>query len=322
MNRSALGVALFFSLLATAVFSAQPPLHLKVEVAGPRVVLGEPETVTISLTAEGDFQLAKAFGPCDGGLLRVIVANENGGGGVQMASDTPPCPQVNPPPIEAPPYYPKYHCSTEFTYHFWLLPGSYTVQARYHAERQPDAATAPYWTGSLSTDTARFQVDDPQGEDLRALQAFNLSPGKTPVKSYVSFIQRNAQELLKRFPTSIYAGYTLAKKIPNYSDPLCHYPSPAESVRAMRDEGRTQAVFPKDSEQYFLQLETHMQSGHVASSLRTKLYAYYGELLLLRGRFTDSEVAFQEAVKEPAQANDFYIQRAQGFLEALKGKQK
>ena len=61
MNRSALGAALFFALFATATLSAQQPLHLKVEVAGPRVVLGEPVTVTVSLRGEGDFQLAQAF---------------------------------------------------------------------------------------------------------------------------------------------------------------------------------------------------------------------------------------------------------------------
>ena len=160
------------------------------------------------------FSSPKRFGPCDGGLLRVIVANESGGGDVQMASDIPPCPKVLYSP-DGPPHHFPYHCTAEFTYRFWLLPGAYTVQARYRAEKQPDAPTAPYWTGSLSTDAVRFQVDDPQGEDLRALQAFNLAPGKTPVKSYVSFIQRNAQELLKRFPTSIYAGYVLRERGPS-----------------------------------------------------------------------------------------------------------
>ena len=214
MNRHPFIASLFFAFLAFTVQAALPALKLKVEVAGCRVVLGEPVTVTVSLRGGGDFQLAEGFGPCDGGLLRVIVANENGGGDVQMASDTPSCPQVTHAPGGTLRSFP-YHRVAEFTYHFWLLPGAYTVQARYHSERQSDASAAPYWTGSLSADTVRFQVDDPQGEDLHALQAFNLAPGKTPVKSYVPFIQRNSQELLRRFPTSRYAGYAVYEKYKN-----------------------------------------------------------------------------------------------------------
>jgi hypothetical protein len=164
------------------------------------------------------------------------------------------------------------------------------------------------WSGEVKSEEAHIQIVEPSGVDKAAYDYFKGSPLSKP------------QDLLAKFSASTYAGYALAEKVPDYSNPLFKPVPPAEQVRMSREEGKTVVVFPdKTFEQYFQQLDAHVKGGNVPESLRAELYGFYGDLLIQRGRFAEAEAAFCQAVKEkPGDAKgEAYFTRAQQFLDAL-----
>jgi hypothetical protein len=163
----------------------------------------------------------------------------------------------------------------------------------------------------LESNHVEFDILQPQGIDAEVLLKYGNKCHQ---------IALSPQDLLAKFPASTYAGYALAEKVPDYSNPLFKPVPPAEQVRMSREEGKTVVVFPdKTFEQYFQQLDAHVKGGNVPESLRAELYGFYGDLLIQRGRFAEAEAAFCQAVKEkPGDAKgEAYFTRAQQFLDAL-----
>jgi hypothetical protein len=164
------------------------------------------------------------------------------------------------------------------------------------------------WSGEVKSEEARIQIVEPSGVDKAAYDYFKGSPLSKP------------QDLLAKFPASTYAGYALAEKVPDYSNPLFKPVPPAEQVRMSREEGKTVVAFADPAfEQYFQKLDAHVKGGNVPESLRVELYGFYGDMLIQRGRFAEAEAAFCQAVKEkPGDAKgEAYFTRAQQFLDAL-----
>ena len=183
------------------------------------------------------------------------------------------------------------------------------------------------------------EVRQPTGQDaayLKALQdalrTYESQAGPVKLKGVPltwrevlsSFRIHSAQIALTRFPTSTYAGYALAKKIPDYSNPLFKPVPPAKQVKMAYEEGKTYVTFPdKAFEKYFQQLDAFMKGDHVPKSLRTVLWSFYGDQLVRRGRFTEAKEAFMEATKgaPPLGAKgSAYYNRAKGFIEAFKAE--
>ena len=314
-------IALLVLLFALTGRGEAGSTNLSVEIKNQSVVLGEPVIIEVKMESTGVFNLAREFGPCDGGLLRIAVKNTSGIK-TSTATDLPPCPSVLPPPSDVPVVYPSYQDQANFTYKYWLMPGDYEVQASYHSENNTRNETAPFWTGMLSSNSVRCHVDYPKGDDLQALLALGIDPSKeTSPNIYVSVIRDHSKELLNKFPTSTYAGYVLVKKIPDYSNPLFKPVPPQEQVRMAREEGRTVAVFPdKRFEEYFQQLDRYVKGGNVPDRLKPLIYGFYGDLLVQRGRFGESVHAFRCALEgdcPPGGKEKVFHDRAKAFLEVL-----
>ncbi|MEW5765602.1 MAG: tetratricopeptide repeat protein [Chloroflexota bacterium] len=163
-----------------------------------------------------------------------------------------------------------------------------------------------------------FFIVSPKDSDAAALNTFPPT-----LRDVVCDSASLKADLLESFPTSTYAGYVLAKKIPDYSNPLFHPVPPEEQVRRSREEGQTVVSFPEeDFEAYFTQLDRFMKGGNVPENLRPVLCGFYGDLLVQRGRFAEAAEAFRHAVQqEPQDAKGrAYYQRSQAFLRALEEK--
>lgn len=202
-------IALLVLLFALTCRGEAGSTNLSVEIKNQSVVLGEPVIIEVKMELTGIFNLAREFGPCDGGLLRIAVKNTSGIK-TPIATDLPPCPSVLTPPSDVPMVYPSYQGQAKYTYKYWLMPGDYEVQASYHSENNTRNETAPFWTGMLSSNAIRCHVDYPKGDDLQALLALGIDPSKeTSPNIYVSVIRDHSKELLNKFPTSTYAAYAM-----------------------------------------------------------------------------------------------------------------
>ena len=168
------------------------------------------------------------------------------------------------------------------------------------------------WEGEVCSEVVIIEVKSPEGVDLEAYDYFKGDPLAKP------------DELLNKFPTSTYAAYVLAAKIPDYSDPLFKPVPPKELVRSAREEGKRILAFPeKDSENYFQQLDKASRAGNIPEPVKTSFYCFYGDLLTQRGRFAEAEKAFERAVEveEPIEGKEkVCYNRAREFLAALKSK--
>jgi len=170
------------------------------------------------------------------------------------------------------------------------------------------------WKGALSSEPVRITIDQPQGEDKKAYDYFKGEPLSKPA------------ELLQKFSTSTYAGYILVKKVPDYSNPLFKPVPPKEQVRVAREEGRTVTTFPDNGfEGYFQHLEKYIKSGNVPDQLKPLIYCFYGDLLVQRGRFSESEQAFRCALEKECPSGGkekVFYDRAKAFLEALSNEKE
>ncbi len=169
-----------------------------------------------------------------------------------------------------------------------------------------------FWKGHAVSNTLSIDILAPTGIDAEAYKAFNGEPMK------------HLDGLLQRFPTSTYAGYALAEKVQDYSNPLFHPVPPAKQVKMAYEEGKTYVIFPdKAFEKYFQQVGTFLKGGRVPESLRTVLWSFYGDQLVRRGRFAGAQEAFREATggAPPLDAKSrAYYDRAEGFLKAFKAE--
>ena len=212
-------------------------------------------------------------------------------------------------------------------------PGEYTGKLWIEAQLCEDGANPRVIRQTLSIP---ITVEEPQGEDAAYLKALLKAAAQAEPKfsgtyggelKWMEVLQSPRihpdKIALSNFPTSTYAGYVLAKKVFDYSNPLFKPVPPAAQVRISRDEGKTVVAFPEtDFERYFKQLDTFMKGGHIPANLAAVLYGFYGDLLVQRGRFAEATAAFKEAVKtEPSDPKgQAYYHRAQDFLAALEGK--
>jgi hypothetical protein len=193
--------------------------------------------------------------------------------------------------------------------------GEYELWTEYPADLYFDRTYAPTPTAKLvSSNHILVRIAAPSGTDAEVFKAHHEACNK---------ITLSPQGLLEKYPASTYAGYALAEKVPDYSNPLFKPVPPAEQVRMSREEGKTVVAFADPAfEQYFQKLDAHVKGGNVPESLRAELYGFYGDLLIQRGRFAEAETAFCQAVKDkPADVKgEAYYERAQQFLDVL-GKQ-
>jgi len=200
--------------------------------------------------------------------------------------------------------------------------------------------TPGIWEKKKEARTA-FEVSEPHGEDaawLKDLQRAVLTASKKALRrpdrpSPLGWnevlegpVDGIIPAILQKHPTSTYAGYVLARKIPDYSNPLFHPVPPARQLAMARDEGKTYVAFPdKSFEQYFQQLDTFMKGGHVPESLRAVLWSFYGDQLVRRGRFPEAQEAFQRATQGTPPTGGkalAYYERAKGFLEAFEANKQ
>jgi hypothetical protein len=184
----------------------------------------------------------------------------------------------------------------------------------------PDTYTyIDYWKGQLKSNICGLEVYMPIGDDLRAYNEFHGDP--------LNLALQNANVkliLLQSYPTSTYAAYALAEKIPDLTNPLFVSMPPSERVKSAREEGKIISAFPqKDFEEYFQLLDKAGKAGNIPDQIKASFYCYYGDLLVKRGRFAEAEKAFQHAteVETPfAGKEKVYYDRAKEFLVALKSE--
>jgi len=134
-------------------------------------------------------------------------------------------------------------------------PGKYELWAEYESAGrvywQGEVYGRPrrytdYWKGSLKSNTCSFEVIEPQGEDRQAYDGW-LKPYATGEKSLMGKYQGREtvlvdgrkeyrpinllNEILRRFPTSTYAGYVLADQAPGFSNQSLQWLNdPGESI--------------------------------------------------------------------------------------------
>jgi len=326
-----------------AVPIAAADVRVGLEVMQPRLILGEPLHVVITVQNTSGRILDLPFEPILAGMNPAVVAGVPGGGPMTTPAGTPlACEETETALITA--TFPwkmgsdfdiavpsgqtvSFQCALVLPVALRSKAGAYGLAAHYEAQGRhlgqlgaviggPAPQAAQYvcnqcWKGTVDSAPVTITVEAPSGTDAAAYQAFKGDPLAHP------------SELLQRFPTSTYAGYALAQEVPDYSNPLFKPVPPADQVRRSRDEGKTVVAFPdKKFEAYFLHLDRFMQGGRVPESLRATLYGFYGDLLVQRGRFPEAEAAFQEAVKsKPSGGRALaYYERAKGFLSALQKK--
>jgi len=171
------------------------------------------------------------------------------------------------------------------------------------------------WRGFVESVEVGWEVCEPQGEDLLAMQAYQRSIPNA-LRGWI--LEKWEPELLSRFPTSTYAGYVLAKKVRDLSDWRLKV---APTEKFVEDARKRPHLFRecKEEVEFFSLLEQHIEGGHVPGGLASQLYGFYGEQLLLRGRETEALAAFRKATcEEPQDAKGrAYYLRSLAFLKAL-----
>jgi len=197
----------------------------------------------------------------------------------------------------------------------WIVKAVLASSGPYpNRDKEHGASIIDAWAGRVSSSEIHIRIVRPTGIDLEAFKVLDNCPMCNPAR------------ILEEFPTSTYAGYVLARKIPDYSNPLFHPVPPAKQLMMAREEGKTYVAFPdKSFEQYFQQLDRFMKGGHIPESLRTVLWSFYGDQLVRRGRFTEAEEAFQRATQGTPPTGGkalAYYERAKGFLEAFEAKKQ
>jgi hypothetical protein len=168
-------------------------------------------------------------------------------------------------------------------------------------------ATFDAWTGEVDSGTVQIAVKEPRGADLEAWEATRGQPYTDP-------------KLLTHYPLSTYAAYALLGRVPDYSNPLLHAVPASEQVQLIRDEGKRVVAFPQeDFEKYFQDMDSCLKEGNAPLNLRARLFGFYGDLLVQRGRFQEAEAAFKLALTDPSEDPEsvFYKTRSQEFLRAL-----
>lgn len=318
-------IALLVLLFALTCRGEAGSTKLSIEIKDNSVVLGEPLLIEVKMESTGVFSLAREFGPCDGGLLRIVVKNTSGIK-TSTATDLPPCPSVLPPPSDVPVVYPSYQDQANFTYKYWLMPGDYEVQASYHSENNTPNETAPFWTGMLYSNSVRCHVDYPKGDDLQALLALGIDPSKeTSPKIYVSVIRDHSLELLKKHPSSTYAGYELYDHFPTLANAkLDVIENQEKALQNWCDRGQSQEKLLKRKQETLAELDSYANQVKkflgchpnflYGNSLRKRLAVCLG----LNGRVAEAmeqvELLSKEEGKEAEEARE--------FLECIEGKKK
>ena len=333
---------LLFVLWYLSVPALAGDVTVKLQVLQSSLVLGEPLSVVITVENTSQSALDLPFEPILAGMNPAVLVGTPGGEALTSSHGAPlACEEAYTNITASFPWKMGKDFditvpagkSVEFHSRLWLpislrtKPGIYTLTPHYVARGTHPGqlgavigGPAPHparqvgqgcWKGTVDGTAVQISLNAPTGIDAQAYQAFKGHPLKHPA------------ELLKRFPTSTYAGYALLRKVPDYSNPLFKPVPPQQQVRMSRDEGKTVVTFSnKAFEKFFKQLDAFMQGGRVPESLRTRLYGFYGDLLVQRGRFQEAEEAFKKAVLSKPQNEEgkAYFKRAQAFLTALKAK--
>jgi hypothetical protein len=65
-------------------------------------------------------------------------------------------------------------------------------------------------------------------------------------------------------------------------------------------------------------VEKQILGGLTATQLSPRLWEFYGEQLLLRGKIAEAEQAFSSCLNMCSKYHSFYCARAHSFLEALR----
>jgi len=309
-----------FFLLASHAFAGD--LEIKLLLQGDAFIQGEPIIVTGRIENKADRPVKLAYG-MENGFQWTIAFKRVGGGPIvcpplRTLRDSKPFHTVK----EIPPDGIEWkHETIQTRCPKGVELGEYIVYFQISATKpflERDSrgnaigGEIAAWSGELAAEK-RITISEPQGIDREAYEHFEGYP------------LSHQDDLLNLYPTSVYSAYVLAKKIPDYLSPLVKPVPPAEQVMASRDEGKTVLAFPnQDFEQYFQRLDTFMKGGKVPEGLRAPLCGFYGDLLVQRGRFTEAEEAFREALKaEPLDSKGCaFYDRSRAFLEALRPEKK
>lgn len=287
MRYRLLGIALM--LLSTCAFgNGAPALKIEVAPAEAELVLGEDWAFTVTWKNTGDAPLAIAYDTSlSSRLVKVVVQGKT----------RPECVFLRPPAVD---WIPQAHRTIAPRGSLTKIlrrdelgiadPGEYALLVEYDATGLgPDWDAVPVERVRVVSNTVRFRLVQPKGADATVFKKHANACNQ---------IVLDQEEILKRYPTSTYAGYVLAQKIPDDSDPLMHPTPPKEQLKQCRDEGKTFVTFPDRSfEEYFQQLDRFMKGGRVPEPLRASLWCFYGDQLVRRGRFPEAQQAFSEAAK-------------------------
>lgn len=158
---------------------------------------------------------------------------------------------------------------------------------------------------------AKFEIVRPIGEDAEVVKLF--PPRLRDVLTDSSYVP---SDLLDTYPTSRYAGYVLTRELLDLQDWRVKAADPECFVRSVKKRG-FRPTYSDKQEALFESIETHVDGGNVAPQLAPRLWEYYGEQLLSRGRVEEARDAFATAAAASGSGTDFYRKRAARFFEVL-----
>jgi len=232
-------IPLCLMLLGPGPTAAAEPVEVELEVAGTELVLGEPLQATATVRNTGNGPLTLLRGGETGFRVRFAVERTDGlswdGCHVERRG--------------------RPHFTTEqvpagwersFTRNLRCLdePGEYrlscSVESRLPQPGQQiegDAAAGDPWIGRVVCDAVTVRVTEPIAVDRKAFEAFAGDP------------LAHRDELIERFPTSIYAGHAILRSGPWRLDPVAEIEVRGSYMRSAGDDPVAQEQMARREEE-------------------------------------------------------------------------
>ncbi|MFV1981102.1 MAG: hypothetical protein ACC655_08115 [Rhodothermia bacterium] len=315
--RRILPVSIFAFVLTAASSLASDPFTVKIISAPKHLILGEPIRLQVAVENKSGVTIPVSFNrpplavdvEWPDGKVAVVCGLCRGRFGVVRK--------------ELPPRW-KHSEKLETV---WLdEPGRYTIRVRlkrhWNIEQKP-AEYPDIWWGEVVSSPTTIWLDEPEGVDREAFEAFNGEPVPRPGS------KAERTELIDRFPTSTYAGYALAKQIsplPGVGD------DPADKIRQLTYPGFFQR-FPttrdrrkEAAEGARLGMEEEVRRAaklrrefldlHPDFPLRTKIEKQLGDLELILGNYERAYAAWTWVADHATQN----VEWAKGMVQVMESQ--
>jgi len=258
-------------LLGCPALAQEARITLKLSTQRKQQLPGEPLWVQVTLTNDGPGS-AKLIGSCGdvigpadyGSNCKRAILVQKPGGKVMVGGWSPSCIPATPLPAGQ-----SVVCNTNLggeELKIFQSPGVYEIWAEYqgpsprggaHMADEP-APITHFWKGFAKSNTVEITVVSPTGVDRQAYDTY-LKPYATGKKRLLnSYTGRESvmvkghseikgenllNAILKRFPTSTYAGYALRARIPALArEALTDLNNPDGTLRRWSDRGGSEAT--------------------------------------------------------------------------------